>query len=162
MSPSRRVGARLVTLLLLLSAGGAPSGLSAQTVPETPTAVQDSDAALADADTEAAATDGYLQGRASIGPLQPGPVRVGEPVPTPSPAACTSRGLVLSAADTGAEVARIAFEADCTYWLALAPGPYRVELDRRGIDTSKTLPQIVTIAAGQTTTLDVQIDTGIR
>ena len=36
---------------------------------------------------------GYLEGRVSIGPLQP-VERVGVPPPTPSPAACTSRGLV--------------------------------------------------------------------
>ena len=104
---------------------------------------------------------GYLEGHASIGPLQP-VERIGVPTPTPPPAACTGRGLVILTADTGAEVQRIAFGADCTYRVSLPPGSYRVELDRRGIDTSRDLPRTVTIQAGQTTRLDVSIDTGIR
>jgi hypothetical protein len=44
----------------------------------------------------------------------------------------------------------------------LAPGTYRVELQRRGIDISKDLPQTVTISTGNTTRLDISIDTGIR
>jgi hypothetical protein len=104
---------------------------------------------------------GYLEGRAMIGPLQP-VERVGVPPPTPSPAACTARGLVVLATDSGSEVQRFALAPDCTYRVALGPGTYRVELDRRGIDLSKSLPQTVTITAGQTTRLDVSIDTGIR
>ena len=69
---------------------------------------------------------------------------------------------VRTAADTGGEVQRIAFGADCTYRVSLPPGSYRAELDRRGIDTSRDLPRTVTVQAGQTTRLDVSIDTGIR
>jgi hypothetical protein len=104
---------------------------------------------------------GYLEGQVTIGPLQP-VQRVGVPPPTPSPAACTARGLVVYQADIGVEAARFALGPDCTYSVALAPGDYRVELDRRGIDRSMDLPRVVTITAGQTTRLDVSIDTGIR
>ena len=104
---------------------------------------------------------GYLEGQVAIGPLQP-VERVGVPPPTPSPAVCTARGLVVYRADTGAEVVRFPLEPDCSYRVALPPGSYRVELDRRGIDFSRDLPRVVTIAAGQTTHLDVSIDTGIR
>jgi hypothetical protein len=111
--------------------------------------------------TAASAPMGYLEGRASIGPLQP-VERVGVPSPTPSPAVCTARGLVVFDAQTGAEAARFDLGPDCTYRVALPPGSYRVELQRRGIDISKDLPQTVTISAGQTTRLDISIDTGIR
>ena len=104
---------------------------------------------------------GYLEGRASIGPLQP-VERVGVPAPSPSPAACTARGLVVTDAQTGSESARFDLQPDCTFRVALFPGTYRVELQRRGIDSSKDLPQTVTIANGQTTRLDISIDTGIR
>jgi hypothetical protein len=107
------------------------------------------------------APTGYLEGQVAIGPLQP-VERVGVPPPTPSPAVCTARGLVVYQADTGAEAARFALEPDCTYRVALPAGNYRVELDRRGIDFSKDLPRVVTIASGQTTRLDLSIDTGIR
>jgi hypothetical protein len=46
--------------------------------------------------------------------------------------------------------------------VALPPGTYRVELDRRGIDFSKDPPRVVQITAGQSTCLDLSIDTGIR
>jgi hypothetical protein len=104
---------------------------------------------------------GYLEGQVTIGPLQP-VQRVGVPPPTPSPAACMARGLVVYQADTGAEVARFALGPDCSYSAALSPGNYRVELQRSGIDRSMDLPRVVTITAGQVTRLDVSIDTGIR
>jgi hypothetical protein len=69
---------------------------------------------------------------------------------------------VISSAASGQLVQRLAFDPDCTYRVMLAPGDYRVELDARGIDRSNDLPRTVTIANGQTTRLDVTIDTGIR
>ena len=104
---------------------------------------------------------GYLEGQVTIGPLQP-VERVGVPPPTPSPAVCTARGLVVYQADTGAEAARFPLGPDCHYRVALPAGNYRVELDRRGIDLSRDLPRVVTITAGQTTQLDLDIDTRIR
>lgn len=104
---------------------------------------------------------GYLEGHVSTGPLQP-VERVGVPPPTPSPAACTARGFVVVDVQTGAEAARFDLQRDCTFRVALSPGTYRVELQRRGIDSSKDLPQTVSIGAGQTTRLDLSIDTGIR
>ena len=108
-----------------------------------------------------AAADGYLEGKAAIGPLQP-VQRVGVPPPTPSPGVCTARGLVVYSADGRTEVVRFSFGPDCLYRVALPPGDYRVELARSGIDISKDLPQTVTITSGQVTLLDVNIDTGIR
>src|SRR6266850_265627 len=52
--------------------------------------------------TATSAPMGYLEGRASIGPLQP-VERVGVPPPTPSPAICTARGLVMFDSQSGAE-----------------------------------------------------------
>jgi hypothetical protein len=104
---------------------------------------------------------GYLVGRANIGPLQP-VARVDVAPPTPSPAACTARGLAVYALDRGADVVRFAFQPDCGYSVGLPPRSYRVELDRHGIESSKDLPRTVTIIAGQTTQLEVSIDTGIR
>ena len=104
---------------------------------------------------------GYLEVRASIGPVEP-VQRIGVPSPTPSSAVCSSRGVVVYTSDTGAEVERVSFAPDCTCRVALAPGRYRVELDRHGIDLSRDLPQTVQVQQGQTTSLDVSIDTGIR
>jgi hypothetical protein len=65
---------------------------------------------------------GYLEGQVTIGPLQP-VERVGVPPPTPSPAVCAARGLVVYQADTGA--ARFPLGPDCHYRVALLAGNYR-------------------------------------
>lgn len=104
---------------------------------------------------------GYLEGRASIGPLTP-VERVGVPTPTPSPQVCTARGLAIDAADGKTPVTSFNLRPDCTYRVALAPGQYVVRLKSGGFGFSKDLPKTVTIQRGQTTRLDIHIDTGIR
>ena len=106
---------------------------------------------------------GYLEGHAAIGPLQP-VERAGQPSPTPAPAVCTARGLAIYGADGATEVARFALQPDCTYRVALPPGRYVVRLagPAPGVGGGRNLPATVTIASGQTTRLDLDIDTGIR
>src|SRR5260370_21884344 len=81
---------------------------------------------------------GYLEGQVTIGPLQP-VERVGVPPPTPSPAVCTARGLVVYQKDTGAAAARFPLGPDCHYPAALPAGGYRRGVDRRGIGFSQGL-----------------------
>lgn len=106
-----------------------------------------------------AAATGYLTGHVSIGPLQP-VERVGVPSPTPPPAACTARRLLVTPG--GGAGSTVPVQPDCTYWVALAPGVYVVTLARSGIDRATNLPATVHITAGQTTRLDVSVDTGMR
>jgi len=107
-----------------------------------------------------AAGTGYLAGHVSIGPLQP-VERVGVPSPTPPPSACTARRLLLTPGGGGAsQTAPV--QPDCTYLVALTPGAYVVTLARSGIDRATNLPVTVHISAGQTTHLDVNVDTGMR
>lgn len=159
----RRLGVTSVGLVMSVWLAGA-CGPLAQAPPKVspgPTAPTTADSPAASPSPSGGQNVGFLDGRASIGPLQP-VERIGVPTPTPPPAACTSRGLVIFSAATGQEVNRISFGADCTYRVALPPGAYRVDLAPSGIDRSRSLPQTVTINAGQTTRLDVNIDTGIR
>ena len=107
------------------------------------------------------AATGTLQGHVNIGPLQP-VVRVDEPTPVVPPEAYAARQIVIYAADGQTEIARIQIGPDGNYDVALPPGTYVIDLTRSGIDTSKNLPAKVQIEAGQTKTLDVEIDTGIR
>lgn len=105
---------------------------------------------------------GYLEGRASIGPLTP-VEKASVPSPTPSPAACAARGLTVRDAKSDKEVARFSLAGDCTYRVALKPGAYVVDLVRtQRIGGSKDLPKTVEIESGKTVRLDVSIDTGIR
>lgn len=106
------------------------------------------------------AATGALQGHVNIGPLQP-VVRIDEPTPVVPPEAYAARQIVIYAADGQTEIARVQIGPDGNYKVALPPGPYVVDLTRSGIDRSN-LPVKIQIAAGQTTTLDVEIDTGIR
>ena len=104
---------------------------------------------------------GYLQGQVTIGPLQP-VERVGVPPPTPSPALCTSVGLIVDAADSTTEVTRFQLQPDCSYRLSLPPGTYVVRLAPGGLRRTGDLPATIQIASGATISLDVSIDTGIR
>jgi len=104
---------------------------------------------------------GYLEGRATFGPLRPVEI-AGVPPPTPTPETCTARGLIISDAASGAEVAKVGLDADCTFRVALPPGAYRVLLKPSGMDRSQDLPRDVQLVDGQTVRLDISIDKGIR
>ena len=55
-------------------------------------------------------------------------------------------------------------DIDCNghYRVELEPGEYAVDINRIGIDHSSEVPTTVEIAPGDTVTLDIDIDTGIR
>ena len=74
---------------------------------------------------------GYLEGKASIGPLRP-VERAGEPPATPSPEVCAARGLVIYRADGRTEVTRLELGPDCSYRIALRAGTYVVQLKPGG------------------------------
>ena len=103
---------------------------------------------------------GRLQGHVNIGPLRP-VVRIDEPTPVVPPEAYAARQIVVYDADGQTEVAHVQIGPDGNYEVALPPGTYVVDLTRAGRDRSN-LPAKIQIATGQTTTLDVEIDTGIR
>ena len=48
------------------------------------------------------------------------------------------------------------------YSVQLKPGDYVVDINKAGIDHSAEVPRTVEIKTGQTVTLDISIDTGIR
>ncbi len=104
---------------------------------------------------------GVLQGTVSVGPLTP-VERVGVPTPTPSPQVYTSRGIDIFKSDGKTLVSSLNFNPDGTYRIELAPGTYVIKLQNFGMGFSKELPKEVRIQNGQTTTLNIDIDTGIR
>lgn len=53
-------------------------------------------------------------------------------------------------------------ENHAKYKVELKPGIYKIDINNIGIDFSKDVPKQVEIKAGQTTMLDIDIDTGIR
>ena len=145
----RRLCPRAVTLLLL---NGAITFLTACAAPGS---------APGRPSPTATAAVGYLEGRASIGPLTP-VERVGMPPATPSPQVCTARGLIVLASDGTTVVTSFGLQPDCTYRVALPPGIYVVQLKPDGGGSSHDLPTTVHLQSGQTVRLDITIDTGIR
>ncbi len=104
---------------------------------------------------------GILEGHVTIGPLVP-VVREGEPEPTPAPEVYASRQIVVCGQDGVTEVATVQINGQGNYRVELPVGKYVVDINHVGIDMAKDLPHTVEIVAGQTTRLDVDIDTGIR
>jgi hypothetical protein len=107
---------------------------------------------------------GTLTGKVTVGPLTP-VEQVGVTPPVPDQAVFTSRKLLLYEADGKTMIEEIPILAAGYYGVfnvTLKPGTYVIDLFRQGVDISKELPATVTIEAGKTTTLDVDIDTGIR
>lgn len=107
------------------------------------------------------AETGTLQGTVSVGPLSPVEI-AGAPQPTPPHEVFTSRGLEIYPEGSAKLFTKLSFSTDGTYSVQLPVGNYTVQLPAGGIEFAKGLPSVVTIKAGEVTTLDINIDTGIR
>ncbi len=103
---------------------------------------------------------GRLSGLVKIGPICP-VEREGNPCPTPPSAYAARKILVMDERGT-----KILFTVDIDgqglYVIDLAPAKYRIDLKPLGIDRSSELPAVVEIHANSVTTLNVNIDTGLR
>jgi hypothetical protein len=104
---------------------------------------------------------GTLEGHVTVGPLAP-VVQEGEVEPAPAPEIYSGREIVIFAEDGQTEVTRAKIDGSGNYRVTLPVGTYGVDINHLGIDIAKGLPQDIQIKAGQTTRLDVEIDTGIR
>jgi hypothetical protein len=131
------------------------------TAPVLPTQPVSATKPLPTAAPARATQNGVLQGHVLIGPLTP-VQRVGQPEPTPAPEVYAARQIVVYQADGKTEVARLKIDSQGNYRVELPPGTYVVAINRGGIDRGAGLPATIQITAGQTSTLDISIDTGIR
>lgn len=104
---------------------------------------------------------GTLQGHVSIGPLVP-VLHEGEPEPTPAPEVYSARQIVIYSTDGQTEIARAEIDHQGNYQISLSVGQYLVDINRLGIDSAAGLPTTIQINNQQVTTLDIDIDTGIR
>ncbi len=86
----------------------------------------------------------------------------GVPEPTPAPEAYAVRQVVIWRQDGRKEVARVQIGPQGNYEVQLPAGTYQVDINHVGMDQGIDLPQAVEIHGGQTTRLDIRIDTGIR
>jgi hypothetical protein len=111
--------------------------------------------------TPAPQATGTLTGQVTIGPLAP-VLREGEVPPTPAPEVYSARQIVIYKPNGTTEVARAELNPQGVYEIELTVGTYVVDTNHLGIDSAAGLPATVEIREGQTTVLDVDIDTGIR
>jgi hypothetical protein len=104
---------------------------------------------------------GILTGQVQIGPLVP-VVGPGVIEPTPGPQLFAERKVVIFDASGTRQLQQIDILGDGTYRVELEVGIYVIDINRLGIDHGSGLPASVEILANQITTLDIDIDTGIR
>ena len=104
---------------------------------------------------------GYVAGQVSIGPFCPVEQ---EGVPCEVPAeAYTSREVVIYKSDGDIdyiETERVPLDKKGNYRIALGPGNYLAQIQPAGIGAGEKKP--FTIVSFETTTVDFDIDTGIR
>lgn len=106
--------------------------------------------------------DAILTGSVTVGPLGPGPIRIDAPTQEVPAEVYTTRGIQILSEDGEQVVQEVKFEADGTYQVAVPPGTYQIDLIPNGIDRAEGLPIVLTLNPGETTTLDIVIDTGMR
>jgi len=106
------------------------------------------------------AETGTLQGNVSIGPLQPVETPGEKP---PVPCDVYEARKIMAYDKTGKKLIE-QVDIDCTghYQVELKPAVYTIGINRIGIDYSSEVPRQVVIKSGETITLDIDIDTGIR
>lgn len=103
---------------------------------------------------------GQLEGTVTIGPLCP--VEPCEPTPQDRSAAYAARSVIVFAADGATLVAELEIDASGGFSAVLEAGAYVIDIDGVPGDSTGDVPVSIEIAPGETTTVDIDIDTGIR
>ncbi|MCB9135298.1 MAG: hypothetical protein H6636_07715 [Anaerolineales bacterium] len=103
-----------------------------------------------------------LTGTVTVGPNRPGPVQSDAPEEQIPAEVYTTRGIQILSEDGSKVLEEVKFEADGTYRVEYTPGVYMIALIPNGIDSAEGLPVVMTLKPGETATLDILIDTGIR
>ena len=109
----------------------------------------------------AVADHGRLSGIVTIGPNCPGPERTSNPCPAQPSAYAARKILVYNEAKTNL-LFTVDIDSQGAYLIDLAPAMYTIDLKPNGIDKTSDLPKVVEIKANVVTSLNVNIDTGIR
>lgn len=109
-----------------------------------------------------AAGKGLLQGRVSIGPLCPAERPPPDPGCLPTEETYKAWPIAVWTEDKKTMVALLQPDLDGAYEIELPPGSYVVDLEKQHRFGSSNLPARIDIRQNETTTLNIDIDTGIR
>lgn len=106
---------------------------------------------------------GLLEGKVSIGPICPVERNPPEPNCQPTKETFKAWPIGIWTPDKKTKVGQIEPALDGTYRIELTAGNYVIDLEKQSSGIGgNNLPVTIEIIAGETTTLDVDIDTGIR
>ncbi len=103
-------------------------------------------------------SNGAIKGSVTIGPVCP-VERIDEPCVIP-PETYTSRNVVVYGPTESVKISETPLKSDGTYTLSLAPGNYWLQISPAGIGPGEK--KFITVQANETTSLDFDIDSGIR
>jgi hypothetical protein len=98
---------------------------------------------------------GTLNGTVTLKPV----VSAGEIAPTPSPADYAARQILILEGNGIVEVMRANIDDNGHYNALLLPGLYTIDITHDGPEGTSGLPKQILIDAGETTTLDVTVQT---
>jgi len=105
---------------------------------------------------------GVLEGSVHIGPICPVERMPPDPACQPSAETFQAWPIAVSRMESDVKIATIVAGKDGTFRVELPPGAYDVQLEKQQRFVKGTLPALVQIRSGETTRLDIDIDTGIR
>lgn len=104
---------------------------------------------------------GFLEGKISIGPICP--VERIPADPKCQPTEETYRAWPIAILEGDKQIVRVDANLDGTYRIELPAGKYAVDLEKQHFGPGgSNLPAAITIKQGETTKLNIDIDTGIR
>lgn len=104
---------------------------------------------------------GFLEGKVLIGPLCPVETIPPDPACEPTEATYAAWPLAVWTADKTEKITELAPNAAGEYKVALPAGSYLVDLEKPHL-FAKSVPETIEVRAGETTVLNIDIDTGIR
>jgi hypothetical protein len=108
-----------------------------------------------------AATPGFLEGHLKI--VSPREVELADQTPSELTAVNYSDyPLIVLSRDGKQEVARVTVDGNGNYRVALPPGDYVLDVQRRRRRHVRVKPQPFTILSNQTAHVEMNIDTGVR
>ncbi len=105
---------------------------------------------------------GFLEGKVTIGPLCPVERFPPDPACQPTEKTYEAWPIAIWTESKIFKVAEISPNLDGTYIVELSPGTYIVDLENPQHFGARNLPATITIQSDKTTTLNIDIDTGIR
>ena len=106
-------------------------------------------------------TTGTLRGHVTIGPIKP-VVQPGDDPEDVPPEVYDARKIMVYDVSGKKLIAQVDIGHDGNYSVDLDAGTYLIDINNLGIDNSNEVPTTIELVSGESVTLDIDIDTGIR